>query len=113
EGIPGGRLIMGRSLAEVVTPALARMTGQSLRIETGPVAAQEMREIDLRQHRDTLAMNPRMIDAVTPLDDLWGREVARLHVAMERPIQGVLSEARFYLLIATLIIGFLFCAIGL
>jgi signal transduction histidine kinase len=113
EGRPGGRLIMGRSLTEVVTPALARMTGQSLRIVTGQPAPDELRRIDLSRQRDTLAFNPEMIDAATPLEDLWGREVARLHVAMERPIQGVLSEARFYLLIATLIIGFLFCAIGL
>src|SRR5690606_37405699 len=99
-------LVMGRSLSEIIAPSLARMIGQSLRIERGLLA--NRRSVDQAQGRDTLRVRTDEIDAVTPLDDIWGREIAQLHLLMERPIQSMLSEARTYLLIATLFIGFLF-----
>lgn len=112
---PRGRLIMGRSLSDIVAPALARMTGQSLSVRTQadefirPTAEGRARS----QGRDTFVLRNDVIEAVTPLDDLWGREVAQLHLVMERPIQAMLTEARRYLFVATILIGFLFCAAGL
>jgi sensor domain CHASE-containing protein len=112
---PRGRLIMGRSVSDIVAPALARMTGQSLSVETGrqrlPQAAGA--EVDRSQGRDTFTVSGQELIAVTPLDDVWGREIAQLHLAMERPIQSMLTEARRYLLVATILIGFLFCMAGL
>src|SRR5690606_30752897 len=96
-----GRLIMGRSLSNVVAPSLARLTGQSLRIERELDASS--RVAHATQGRDTLSIRGDEIDAVTPLVDIWGEDVAYLHLMMERPIQNMLGEARVYLLIATLI----------
>jgi signal transduction histidine kinase len=112
---PAGRLIMARSLSEILAPALARMTGQTLTVEDSlqERAAAARGALLHRQGRDSLSVAATELDAVTPLDDLWGREIARLHIMLERPMQGMLREARTYLLIATLVIGFLFCLIGL
>src|SRR5690606_10321068 len=71
-----GRLVMGRSLSEVIAPSLARVTGQSLLIERELVAS---RPVDQAQGRDTLSVQGDEIDAVTPLDDIWGQEIAQLH----------------------------------
>ncbi len=108
---PAGRLIMARSLAEIVAPALARMTGQSLHV--ADPATMTSHGVDQWQARDTLSVRGAEIDATTPLDDLWGQEIARLHLLMERPIQSMLGEARTYLLGATLVIGFFFLLAGL
>ena len=114
---PSGRLIMGRSLADIIAPSLARMTGHSLSVE--PIALDLARELaprspaHQRQGRDTLTVRPEGIEGKTPLDDLWGREVAQLRLSLERPMQKMLGEARLYLLIASLVIGFLFCLAGL
>jgi signal transduction histidine kinase/AmiR/NasT family two-component response regulator len=103
---PAGRIVMGRSLSDVVAPSLARMTGQSLRVERGPWPS--TRRIDRSQGRDMLTVGEAEIDAATPLQDIWGQDVARLHLLMQRPIQTMLSEARAYLLMATVVIGSFF-----
>ena len=108
---PKGRLIMGRSVSDIVAPALARMTGQSLSVETQNLVSPEA--IYREQGRDTFTVTDQELIAVTPLDDVWGREIAQLHLAMERPIQTMLTDARRYLLVATILIGFLFCMAGL
>ena len=106
-----GRLVMGRSLSDIIAPSLARVTGQSLRIERGdPIGG---RRVDEAIGRDTLAIRGDEIDAVTPLDDIWGQEIAQLHLMMERPIQNMLGDARAYLLIATLVVGAFFLLAGL
>jgi signal transduction histidine kinase len=112
---PRGRLIMGRSVSDIVAPALARMTGQSLSVETDRQKLPQATgiEVDRAQGRDTFTVSGQELIAVTPLDDVWGREIAQLHLAMERPIQSMLTEARRYLLVATILIGFLFCMAGL
>ena len=110
---PKGRLIMGRSVSDIVAPALARMTGQSLSVETQRQNFANSSEVDRAQGRDTFTVTNQELIAVTPLDDVWGREIAQLHLAMERPIQTMLTDARRYLLVATILIGFLFCMAGL
>jgi signal transduction histidine kinase len=112
---PAGRMIMGRSLGEIIAPALARMTGQSLSVETARANFANPRHSDVErvEARDILNVRDDVLEAITPLDDLWGHEIAQLHLAMERPIQTMLTGARQYLLIATLVIGFLFCLAGL
>src|SRR5690606_1907760 len=73
-----GRLVMGRSLPEIIAPSLARVTGQSLRIErSNPLGR---RRVDEARGRDTLNIRGDEIDAVTPLDDIWGHEIAQLHL---------------------------------
>ncbi len=106
-----GRLIMGRSLSDIVAPSLARVTGQSLHIDRELDAS--VRVAHAVQGRDTLTVHGDEIDAVTPLVDIWGQDVAYLHLLMERPIQNMLGDTRVYLLIATLVVGFFFLLVGL
>ena len=108
--LPGkGRLIMGRSLQSIL-PALNRLTAGSLAIEPlqgtaahvpGVLSLESIQTVG----RDALFLTSNRIDAHTPLDDLWHRPIATLHVQMERPLHATLSSSRVYLLLSTLLIG--------
>jgi len=112
---PRGRLIMGRKLESFVRPALERMTGEKLEIAPSDVPeVQSATGASIRyQGRDTLVISKSKLYGYTPLRDLWGNPIVQLAVPMERPMQAMLGEARVYLLIANLVVGIVFCAVGL
>ena len=111
---PGkGRFIMGRSLQSIL-PSLNRLTPGSLVIE--PLQGNREHvpgnlEVESMQTdgRDALFLSSGRIDAHTPLDDLWHRPIATMHVQMDRPLRATLANSRIYLLLSSLLTGIAAC----
>jgi signal transduction histidine kinase len=110
---PRGRLIMGRSLPGFVVPALRRMTGEALQLQPLDAASSGAQSSSHQKDRDTLSLRDNQLSGYTPLDDLWGKPIAQLHLQMDRPTQALLAGARRHLLVAMLVVGLMFCVIGL
>jgi signal transduction histidine kinase/ActR/RegA family two-component response regulator len=113
EALPNARLLVGRSLEYFVRPALERATGETLEIRRDardPDAADPVgAEVKFDAHGDVLRLVDGELEAVTQLTDLRGRPIAQLHLRATRPTQALVTAAHRRLLIATFIIGAVFC----
>lgn len=114
--VPKGRLIMGRSLSANIVPSISRMAAVPVTVE--PIDAdhpwwrQQTADGGLERLPDgsTLYSSADAIDGHTVLNGISGKPAALLHVRMARPLQATRVQARKYLLLATLVIGLVFCA---
>ena len=116
DGPPAGRLIMGRSLARYTRPTLERLTGNSFVLQSVDAHATHAHHAGDVVHvrgDQALVLHTGTLTGVKGVRDLWGRTIVELHVPLDRPTQALLVEARRFLLVATLVVGLLFCFAGL
>ena len=110
-GMPRGRMIMGRSVANYVVPKLRRMSGESVDfVKDVPSIAGDVLS---RRGDETLILNDASLSGFSMLRDIWNQPVGALQLHMNRPIIAMLAEAREYLLLATVIVGIIFCLVAL
>jgi signal transduction histidine kinase len=113
---PGGRLVMGRSLARRAKHSLERMSGTHLEMASAgshEAHAKHAGDRLVNSEGNTLVLHTAKLTGVTVLKDLWGRTIAEFQVPLERPTQVMLAEARRYLLGAALVVGSLFGLVAL
>ncbi|HEY6641614.1 ATP-binding protein [Povalibacter sp.] len=112
-GPPRGRMIMGRSVTSIIIPRLRRITAEAPGLS--PALIDDVaRSLTLRRDgNEALALSNDTLHGFTQLTDVWGRPAGSLQLQMTRPTQVMLAHGRQYLLITTLGVGVIFCAIAL
>jgi signal transduction histidine kinase len=114
---PRGRLLMARSLPATILPNIA--IAAAIQLSVQPLAAvpsdRDQRGVSILQvsGRDTLRLTANEVQGFTPLDDFAGRPFAVVEMRTDRPMLAMLSSARTYLLLSTLVVGMVFCAVAL